>query len=94
MNRFSDGFSDNSYDSLLDEYAGESLGARSSKQNEKTEVTKKSTPVTQRPAPQKKPEFDIDISSKLKDIEIIENYTFFNNEHLSYFLEAYEIVNS
>ncbi len=80
MNRFSDGFSDNSYDSLLDEYAGESLGARSSKQNEKTEVTKKSTPVTQRPAPQKKPEFDIDISSRSVekksqlDIELIKPF--------------------
>ena len=80
MNRFSDGFSDNSYDSLLDEYAGESLGARSSKQNDKPAVQKKSTPVNQRPAPQKKPEFDIDISSRKVekksqlDIELIKPF--------------------
>ena len=63
MNRFSDGFSDNSYDSLLDEYAGESLGAHSSKKNERADMPKKSPPSTQKTAPQKKPEFDIDISS-------------------------------
>ncbi len=81
MNRFSDGFSDNSYEDLLNEYAGESLGSKASKPAEepvKKTVTKpapKVAPkVTTKPeakpepvaAPLEEPIFNIDISHKKK----------------------------
>ncbi len=81
MNRFSDGFSDNSYEDLLNEYAGESLGSKASKPAEepvKKAVTKPAPKVAPKvtPKPEAKPEpvaapleepvFNIDISHKKK----------------------------
>lgn len=75
MNRFSDGFSDNSYEDLLNAYAGESLGSKASKPIE--EPTKKAaTPPVRKVAPKpvvkpepvaaplEEPVFNIDISKK------------------------------
>ncbi len=77
MNRFSDGFSDNSYEDLLNEYAGESLGSKTAKPVEepvKKEVTPPVKKVTPKPAvkpesvaaPLEEPVFNIDISHKKK----------------------------
>lgn len=57
MNRFSDGFSDSSYEDLLNEYAGESLGSRASKQTDepvKKTVNKPVRNVTPKPEPKPK----------------------------------------
>lgn len=79
MNKFSDGFSDNSYEDLLNEYAGDSLGSNQAK---KSEVKKPETPKVKKTAPVKtaptkkapvketakkstaEPVFNIDISKK------------------------------
>lgn len=77
MNRFSDGFSDNSYEDLLNEYAGESLGSKTAKPVEepvKKEVAPPVKKVTPKPvvkpepvaAPLEEPVFNIDISHKKK----------------------------
>lgn len=64
MNKFSDGFSDNSYEELLNQYAGESLGHKSSKtSSEDVKVTPKKQKTT--PA-YEEPVFNIDIKSKSK----------------------------
>lgn len=66
MNKFSDGFSDNSYEELLNQYAGESLGSKASKSADK----KADSPVTpKKPANSmtyEEPVFNIDISHKSK----------------------------
>lgn len=75
MNRFSDGFSDSSYEDLLNEYAGESLGSKASKPHEEPvkkvvrEPVKKAAPKVQpkpepKAAPLEEPVFNIDISHK------------------------------
>ena len=58
MNKFSDGFSDNSYEELLNEYAGESLGSKS----KVNEDVKPSAPVKKAPQTQayEEPVFNID----------------------------------
>ena len=65
MNKFSDGFSDNSYEELLNEYAGESLGSKSKSTDKKVD-----SPVTPKsPANSmtyEEPVFNIDISRKNK----------------------------
>ena len=66
MNRFSDGFSDNSYEDLLNEYAGESLGSKTSKSTDK----KVDSPVTPKKSANsityEEPVFNIDVSRKNK----------------------------
>lgn len=66
MNRFSDGFSDNSYEDLLNEYAGESLGSKASKSTDK----KVDSPVTPKKSANsityEEPVFNIDVSRKNK----------------------------
>lgn len=90
MNRFSDGFSDNSYEDLLNEYAGESLGSKTSKQADETvkkipsQPVKKVAPkpvVNSEPvaAPLEEPVFNIDISHKKKpelslDIDLVKPF--------------------
>lgn len=75
MNRFSDGFSDSSYEDLLNEYAGESLGSKASKPHDEPvkkvvrEPVKKAAPKVQpkpepKAAPLEEPVFNIDISHK------------------------------
>lgn len=75
MNRFSDGFSDSSYDDLLNEYAGESLGSKTSRAPEEPVKKAVSKPVKKAPpkaepkpepkaAPLEEPVFNIDISHK------------------------------
>lgn len=77
MNRFSDGFSDNSYEDLLNEYAGESLGSKTSKPADEPVKKAVSQPLKKAaPKPRPKPEpvaapleepvFNIDISHKKK----------------------------
>lgn len=77
MNRFSDGFSDSSYEDLLNEYAGESLGSKASKPVEEPVKKEVAPPVKKvAPKPAVKPEpvvapleesvFNIDISRKKK----------------------------
>ena len=63
MNRFSDGFSDNSYEELLNQYAGESLGSKKA-----TEDTKTSTPVKKAPQSPayEEPVFNIDTRRRQK----------------------------
>ena len=77
MNRFSDGFSDNSYEDLLNAYAGESLGSKTSKPIEEP-IKKEATPPVKKVAPKpvvkpepvaaplEEPVFNIDISKKKK----------------------------
>ncbi len=77
MNKFSDGFSDNSYEDLLNQYAGESLGSKTSKSTAedissvsrkaptKTEP-KKTTRVAPKTNTYEEPVFNIDISSRKK----------------------------
>ena len=74
MNKFSDGFSDNSYEELLNQYAGESLG---SKKTASEDVKKASAPFKKAPA-YEEPVFNIDIKRKQKptidksfDVELI-----------------------
>lgn len=65
MNKFSDGFSDNSYEDLLNEYAGESLGSKSPRRTENKEtppkretlprVVKPASPPAQRRKPEPAP---------------------------------------
>ncbi len=89
MNRFSDGFSDNSYEDLLNEYAGESLGSKASKNTDEpikkpvSQPAKKVTPKVQpKPepvaAPLEEPVFNIDISHKKKpelfDIDLVKPF--------------------
>lgn len=66
MNRFSDGFSDNSYEDLLNEYAGESLGSKASKSTDK----KVDSPVTPKKSANsityEEPVLNIDVSRKNK----------------------------
>lgn len=81
MNRFSDGFSDNSYEDLLNEYAGESLGSKASKPTDEPLKKTVHNPVQRavpkpknEPKPEPKPVsapldepvFNIDISHKSK----------------------------
>lgn len=81
MNRFSDGFSDSSYEDLLNKYAGESLGSKASKPTDEPVKKTVNTPVQRavpkpksepRPesksvsAPLEEPVFNIDISHKSK----------------------------
>ena len=67
MNRFSDGFSDNSYEDLLNEYAGESLGSKASKSTDK----KVDSPVTPKKSANsityEEPVFNIDVSIVSED---------------------------
>lgn len=90
MNRFSDGFSDNSYEDLLNAYAGESLGSKASKPVEETVKKEAPAPVKKaepKPvvkheevaAPLEEPVFNIDISRKKKpqtslDIDLIKPF--------------------
>ncbi len=90
MNRFSDGFSDNSYEDLLNEYAGESLGSKASRQADEPvkrsapQPVKKTAPKTvtkHEPvaAPLEEPVFNIDISHKKKpahslDIDLVKPF--------------------
>lgn len=56
MNKFSDGFSDNSYEDLLNEYAGESLGSKNTERTKgesSAEASRGDIPVKR--APQKEP---------------------------------------
>ena len=64
MNKFSDGFSDNSYEELLNEYAGESLGSKS----KVNEDVKPSAPVKKAPQTQayEEPVFNIDTRRRQK----------------------------
>ena len=77
MNKFSDGFSDNSYEDLLNEYAGNSLGSNQTKKAEVKRAVPQKAPQPQKTAPVKKaparsavskpveePVFNIDISKK------------------------------
>ncbi len=81
MNRFSDGFSDSSYEDLLNEYAGESLGSKASKPTDEPVKKTVNNPVQRavpklksEPRPESKsvsdpleePVFNIDISHKSK----------------------------
>ena len=61
MNKFSDGFSDNSYEELLNEYAGESLGRKKTNEDARTPVKK--APQTQA---YEAPVFNIDIRHRQK----------------------------
>lgn len=90
MNRFSDGFSDNSYEDLLNEYAGQSLGSKASKSPEepvKKVVREPVKKVAPKPQPVNKPKaatleepvFNIDISHKKKselslDIDLVKPF--------------------
>lgn len=90
MNRFSDGFSDNSYEDLLNEYAGESLGGKASKPAEKPlkktisqpvkKVTPKAEPKSEpKASPLEESVFNIDISHKKKpsyslDIDLVKPF--------------------
>ncbi len=90
MNRFSDGFSDNSYEDLLNEYAGQSLGSKPSKPADEpikkpaSQPAKKVAPKVQpKPepvaAPLEEPVFNIDISHKKKpdyslDIDLVKPF--------------------
>lgn len=90
MNRFSDGFSDNSYEDLLNEYAGQSLGSKASKPADEpikkpaSQPVKKVAPKVQpKPepvaAPFEEPVFNIDISHKKKpdyslDIDLVKPF--------------------
>lgn len=65
MNKFSDGFSDNSYDDLLNEYAGDALGSRRQPKVEpQKRISKPATPP-KKTEPAKKPSFVTD-SPKVK----------------------------
>lgn len=71
MNRFSDGFSDSSYEDLLNEYAGESLGSKASRPQEEPVKKAVSQPAPKvapkadpKVAPLEEPVFNIDISHK------------------------------
>lgn len=64
MNKFSDGFSDNSYDDLLNEYAGDALGNKTTPKVEPQKRISKPAVPQKKVEPQKKPEFNIDISKK------------------------------
>lgn len=96
MNRFSDGFSDNSYEDLLNEYAGESLGSKASKSAEEPvkkavsqpepkaapKAPPKPEPVA---APMEEPVFNIDISRKKKpeldlDIDLVKPFDEINSK--------------
>lgn len=90
MNRFSDGFSDSSYEDLLNEYAGESLGSKASRNVDEPvkkpapQPVKKVAPKVQpKPepvaAPLEEPVFNIDISHKKKpdlslDIDLVKPF--------------------
>lgn len=90
MNRFSDGFSDSSYEDLLNEYAGESLGSKASRNVDEPlkkpapQPVKKVAPKVQpKPepvaAPLEEPVFNIDISRKKKpdyslDIDLVKPF--------------------
>ena len=63
MNKFSDGFSDNSYEELLNQYAGESLGSKKINDDVKPTTPVKKTPEA--PA-YEEPVFNIDISRRQK----------------------------
>lgn len=63
MNKFSDGFSDNSYEELLNQYAGESLGSKKINDDVKPATPVKKTPEA--PA-YEEPVFNIDISRRQK----------------------------
>ncbi|MBR5203492.1 MAG: endolytic transglycosylase MltG [Clostridia bacterium] len=66
MNKFSDGFSDNSYEELLNQYAGESLGSKSKNSDEDVKIVsdEKSSDI---PA-YTEPVFNIDIKKKAKPV--------------------------
>lgn len=90
MNRFSDGFSDSSYEDLLNEYAGESLGSKASKpvsepvKETTSKPMKKAVPKAEpkyepKEAPLEDPVFNIDISHKKKaglslDIDLVKPF--------------------
>ena len=54
MNKFSDGFSDNSYEDLLNEYAGDSLGSNHAKKAETKKAEPPKAPQPVKTAPVKK----------------------------------------
>ena len=64
MNKFSDGFSDNSYDDLLNEYAGNALGNNKTPKVEPQKRISRPAVPQKKVEPPKKPEFNIDISKK------------------------------
>ena len=76
MKKFSDGFSDSSYDDLLNEYAGNALGNTPSKAEPQKKVERK-TPTT-KAKPMETPKFNIDISKKKtineKDFGFIQSF--------------------
>ncbi len=61
MNRFDDGFSNSSYEDLLNEYAGDGLG-QAAKKPASTQPPKKQEPTVAKPL--EEPKFNIDISKK------------------------------
>lgn len=65
MNRFSDGFSDNSYEDLLNEYAGESLGSKSKTVSEDIKPSAPKKKPVNAPA-YEEPVFNIDTKRKQK----------------------------
>ena len=67
MNKFSDGFSDNSYEELLNQYAGESLGSKSKNTDEETKNSSFDEKKSDVPA-YTEPVFNIDIKKKSKPV--------------------------
>lgn len=64
MNKFSDGFSDNSYEELLNEYAGESLGSKSSKTANEDVKTSSSAKSSVKTPAYEEPVFNINTKRK------------------------------
>ena len=67
MNKFSDGFSDNSYEELLNQYAGESLGSKSKNSGEDIKVSSFENETSDMPA-YEDPVFNIDTKKKSKPV--------------------------
>lgn len=67
MNKFSDGFSDNSYEELLNQYAGESLGSKSKNSGEDIKVSSFENETSDMPA-YEEPVFNIDTKKKSKPV--------------------------
>ena len=91
MNKFSEGFSDNSYEDLLNEYAGNALGNRPSKVEPQKRIPKPAVPQKKvepqkripKPAvpqkkvePKKKPEINIDVQKKNTLNEKADDFSF------------------
>ncbi len=67
MNKFSDGFSDNSYEELLNQYAGESLGNKSKNSSEDIKVSSLEKKTSDTLA-YEEPVFNIDTKKKAKPV--------------------------